>query len=214
MPIPEHGGVGLPTEPEEHPTAPINGHAAWCIAEKGVADSCHALKWQYRPDSWAEVAYAGALGPDEASAAAVARRVAGSVSLTANEPVRLPFRLSGQAAKLYVLETMVGPPSDAAKISWAAGVTLTDGKGGSYGENVRIIVHGVPGRMAKDRPANATVDGHQARRAENSILVWGVRGTRLSIEVNDRPWDPEDFYPDIQWPSDPVNYSTWPVYRQ
>jgi hypothetical protein len=211
VPIPKDRFLGL--DLEERPTAPINGHAAWCLAPKGAAGSCQSLKWQYAPDSWAFVFYAGTLGPDEGSTAAVARRVAESVSLTADVPVRLPFRLSGQAAKLYVLETMVGEPSDTAKKPWAAGLTLTDGKGGSYGANVLITVHGAPDRLDKDGPANTTVDGQQARRDDNSLVVWGVHGTRLSIAVQDRPWNPQDYYGDIQWSHDPADYRSWPVYR-
>lgn len=210
------GALGLPREREGRRTDPVNGGTAECLSDIRVPEgTCSALRWEYAPDAWAQVSYAGSAGPTSEAAAAVARRVAESLSLTAAEPVRLPFTLTGRLAGLRPVSTSIALADDVDPISgtrWDATVDLAVA-GADDQPVVSVGASLEPGDPSgrlddKDGPPTMTLDGHEARLSEDSLLVWGVQGTRLwiwgrsvsvqsydDVEMLDDPTDPMGWVP-------------------
>jgi len=220
------GALGLPMNAVEHPTAPIRGGTAFCLSDPRVAGSCAAIRWRYAPDAWARVSYAGTAGPTPAAAAAVARRVAESVTLTAGEPVRLPFTVSGALSSQRVARTLVSiddPAPDAvgdARMRWSAdlelvpdGVDLSRFDGGrpTLSVSASQLAGDPSGRIERDSPPNTTVDGHPAALSSDHrfVVVFGVNATRVGVGFLDRSGDPIATYADVHViaaPSDPANW--------
>jgi hypothetical protein len=210
-----NGALGLPMDAVSHPTDPINGQPAECLsapvvpeetdipqsrrslaaaakASRPPAQACPAIRWHYAPGAWARVSYAGSAGTTPEAADAVTRRVAESVSLTAGEPVRLPFTLSGASAAMKAAATSVtiyhaGTTGDQGE-RWSASINLVAGTGDLSIEVVRP--NDPSGHIEGDKAApNTTVDGHPAWRQSDggALVVWGISGTRVGVGFEDRP---------------------------
>ncbi|GIF72189.1 hypothetical protein [Asanoa siamensis] len=219
------GALGMPTDPVERPTDAVNGRPAVCLSDPAVSGSCGALRWEYAPEAWARVSYAGSRGHTPAAAAAVVRRVAESVRLTAAEPVRLPFTLTGPTADLHAASTLVRitkpgrPGRDGER--WSAQIILVDDPAeadGSYGE-ARQLVIGVrrttdpSGRTSRDAAPNTMVDDHEARHSGAALVVWNVSGTRVFTEYQNWNADPTSAYADLRVLADPADPAGWRTVR-
>ncbi|MEU8263173.1 hypothetical protein AB0C02_21400 [Micromonospora sp. NPDC048999] len=221
------GALGLPREPVAKPTEPINGGAAECLTDPAVPGSCSAIRWRYAPDAWARVSYAGSAGATPEQAAAVARRVAESVTLTDGEVVRMPFRLKGNLADMTVAQTLVSindTPGGMYGEAWSAtvdlvpaGTTLVQ----QYGYQGLVVdamfVPGDPsGRIERDQKPNTTVNGHpawlQADRA--AVVVWGAGDTRSMAEYSNRDGDALAAYANVELLPDPADPANWPPVHQ
>jgi hypothetical protein len=213
-----NGAPGLPRFPETRPAEPVNGGRAECISEPTVpGGTCTALRWEYAPDAWAQVSYAGSAGPTPAAAAAVTRRVAESVSLVVGDPVRLPFTLSGGLAAREVRGTGVAIPGDltADEDPWEVSLDLApDAPTDPEARDVRVLVAwtpggGTPGSDKYGEP-NTVVDGHQARLDRdqwgNFLMVWGVNGT--TVTIIDAP-DPLAAYAELGLLDEPADPAGW-----
>lgn len=211
------GAIGLPGNAVDRPTRPVNGRRAICLADPHVADSCSAVRWEYAPGAWARVSYSGRLGRTAAEAATVARRVAESVALDAHEPVRLPFRLTGPAASLGVTETAFSTPPGSQAHPWSVIVGLGHSRESRDGDvfvtpAVGISVLQRPasaGKLPQDGPPNASIGAHPARRIPAGLIVWGVNGTRVALDVNDSDLGAEEIYDHLHLVPNPNNYTTW-----
>jgi hypothetical protein len=212
------GALGLPRGAQPRPTDPISGGRAECLSDPDVpGGTCTALRWQYAADAWAQVSYAGA-GSTPQAAAAVARRVAESVSLSAAVPVRLPFTLGGRLAGLSAVRTWVAVSDDADPIDgsrWTAEVDLapdgSDGSDRSVGpaaSDVRVLSSWKPG--AGPGRTNAEVGGRAARLDADSVTVWDARGTSVAILG---VADPVAAFGDLTLVDDPTDPTGWAAVR-
>jgi hypothetical protein len=217
------GALGLPMDAVARPTDPVNGHRAWCLSDPRVPGSCPALRWQYAEGAWARVSYAGSAGPTPERAAAVARRVAESMSLSAGEPVRMPFRIDGPLARMRVAGTTVHvqKPGTTGRLGerWSASLDLVDrdsdltgGDGPRYLDIGALFKQGDPsGRIERDNPPNTTVAGHPAwlQADGRALVVWGVSDTRTSVEYTNRPGSARDAFGHVRLlrhPDDPADW--------
>lgn len=213
------GALGLPRETVRRATDPINGRPAECLSEPAVPGSCAALLWQYAPGAWARVSYSGTAGPTAATAAAVARKVAESVTLTAGEPVRLPFTVTGRTAQLVAVRTMVRFDPDG--LTWHAELELaqdardTPDYRGSAPVSISATRSTDPsGRTEKDDQPNTTIDGHKAALGshERSLTVWGVHGIRMFVMLQPEYHGKDsvrEIYGDTQVVPAPTDPTTW-----
>jgi hypothetical protein len=204
------GALGLPRDWVAHPTDPINGAPAQCLADPLVSGSCSALLWQYAPGAWARVSYAGGQAATAAGAAAVARAVAESVTLTEGDPVRLPFTVSGALASAPVERTLAivyhaghtGPRGEA----WVASATYT----GGLTVEVFFSPADPSGRIDKDSPANTTVGGQPAWLSPDhrELVVWNVFGTRVSLSY-EHDGNPRTAFHDVHVLASSGDPRTW-----
>jgi hypothetical protein len=203
-----------PSKPQEVPAAPVRGRPAVCISYTG---GCSALRWEYLPGAVARVSYAGRAGATPAAAAALVRRVAESVTLTAGEPVRLPFQVDLAAVGLRPALTSfyfrkTGPSSYGKP--WSASLdlsaTLPANRYDFHGVAVNMLSE--PGPIYKDGPVNTRVDGHPASRGHNgneSLAVFNVRGSRLLIDVTTPGKDALALYRAVHPVQHPANPADW-----
>jgi len=210
------GALGLPPFAVSHPTEPVNGQPAECLSPPEAPRSCPAIRWQYAPESWARVSYAGSA----AGADTVARRVAEAVSLTAGEPVRLPFTLSGAPAAMTAARTRVdiyrNGSTGMSGERWSASIDLvSDLQTGGPG---RLSIETMQrpddpsGRTGRDTAPNTTVAGHPAWRQSDgaALVVWGISGTRTVVGFRDQPGDAETTFTDVHVlpsPDDPAHWA-------
>jgi hypothetical protein len=225
------GALGMPLDAVAIPTEPINGRPAECLSDPQVPASCSALQWQYAPGAWARVSYAGSAGKTPAAAATVARKVAESVSLTAGEPVRLPFKLDGRLARLHPARSFVRvyEPGTTGILGerWNASIDLVDkvsdlqesqpGLLRSVSVDVTQRPDDASGRVEKDdlfRP-NTTIDGHQAWQQQDgrALVVWGASNCRIAVEYRNRPGDAKATYADLRLLPKPDNPADWVLVR-
>jgi hypothetical protein len=213
------GALGLPRWAEPRPTDPVQGSAAQCLSDPAVpTGTCTALRWEYAPDAWAQVSYAGSAGPTPETAAAVARRVAESVSLSVAEPVRLPFSLTGRLGGLRPIAVGVAVSDDVDAIDgsrWSASVDLAPVDPADRPVQVRVSwfpAGGTPGSDKYGEP-NTTVDGNPASFDDfygDALLVWEPRGITVSLfDVA----DPVAAYDDVALVDDPFDPAGWVVLR-
>lgn len=216
------GAAGIPMSGAvETPTDPIDGQPAVCLSDAGSPGTCRVIRWLYAPDAWGRVAYRGTSADTAVEVTAIVRRIAESVSLTAGEPLRLPFGLDGSLATMRVAQTIVaiynaGTPGQ----EWSAVAQLTGGSAepaAAEPGNSTVLVtanHAANDLGAdKQESPNTTVDGHPARleRDGNSgrIVVWGANRTRMTVELINRPDDPLAMYRQLRLPAgydDPANW--------
>ena len=217
------GALGLPLLAVSHPTEPVNGQPAECLSAPEAPRSCPAIRWQYAPGSWARVSYAGSVGTAPETADAVARRVAESVSLTAGEPVRLPFTLTGAPAAMKAARTRVDIyQSGSTGINgerWSASIDLvtSDSDLQNSGDPSRLSIETMQrpddpsGRIGRDNAPNTTAAGHPAWRQNDggALVVWGINGTRTVVEYRNHPGDAETMFADVHvlpTPDDPAHW--------
>lgn len=206
------------------PTEPVNGAAADCLTDPKVPGSCSAIRWQYAPDAWARVSYAGSAGATPAQAAAVARRVAESVTLTKDQAVRMPFTLSGKLAGMTVTRTSTQIYSTAGNHGEAWSATVQLGPAGTVvkpADDLQqlglfvdvMLVPGDPSGRIKDRDGqpNTTVNGHPAWRAADgaAVIVFGASGTRSAVGYPDGHGDALAAYADVALLAHPADPSAW-----
>jgi hypothetical protein len=214
------GALGLPYFFEVRRAAPVNGRPAECLSEEGGPDSCAGLRWQYAPDAWAQVSYAGRAGPTPAQRAAVTRRVAESVSLTTGTPVRLPFTVHHELAGLRVTGTgaSVQRPGRVDPVQgtrWTADLDLVDGAGRTISVGVLLVPGDPLSRVERDKDGrirrNTTVDGHPAALLDSGrhLVVWGVNGTRVMVDLSRRPGNARDLYAGVTVLPDPNDVTGW-----
>ncbi|MEV0271773.1 hypothetical protein AB0H43_23585 [Hamadaea sp. NPDC050747] len=218
------GALGLPPAAVAKPTEPVNGGAAECLTDPQVLGSCSAIRWQYAPDAWARVSYAGSAGATPAQAAAVARRVAESVTLTKDQAVRMPFTLTGKLAGMTVTRTstqIYSTPGFHGE-AWSASVQLVPtGTVVKPGENLDPIslsvdvmfVPGDPSGRIKDRDGepNTTVNGHPAWRSADgaAVIVFGASDTRSAVWYPDDHGDATAAYADVALLAHPADPAGW-----
>jgi hypothetical protein len=143
------------------------------------------LAWQYGPDAWAVVDVAGPTpktDPRDASGRATAERVAATARLRLQQPIRLPFRVSGVPANLRPLYTVAYLNHD----GWGAGLSFSDTDGIDPGTGqARELRFGVSGPVPARPSTNTTVDGHPAllttQKGTSTLDVYGVRGSWINI---------------------------------
>ncbi|MEV6967451.1 hypothetical protein AB0M47_20335 [Hamadaea sp. NPDC051192] len=218
------GALGLPRFAVAKPTEPVNGAAAECLTDPKVPGSCPAIRWQYAPDAWARVSYAGSAGATPAQAAAVARRVAESVTLTKDQTVRMPFTLSGKLAGMTVTRTSTQIYSTAGNHGEAWSATVQLAPAGTVVKPTDdllqvglfvdvMLVPGDPSGRIKDRDGqpNTTVNGHPAWRAADgtAVIVFGASGTRSAVGYPDGHGDATAAYADVALLAHPADPSAW-----
>ncbi len=171
------------TLPEETgtPTTPVNGKPARCID-----DPCKGLLIEHSPGRWFSVRFGGA-----GDQAAVTRRVAESVRLDGQEPVKLPFTVAGVPRALKPYEVQV--ETDSPNGPWRVGLAFSDSPDGfdprtSLPRALSIGINPDPSRTGDDKTSgpNTTVDGHPANRTVNDeigdlLQVFDYRGLRVSV---------------------------------
>lgn len=218
------GALGLPREAVAQPTKSVNGGEAQCLTDPYVAGSCSAILWRYAPDGWARVSYAGSAGPTPEQAAAVARRVAESVTVTMRgDRVRLPFGFVGGLAGMTAASSLVNVQH--------AGTTGIHGE--SWTARVELIPHGTAvqpgngpqgllveamfkpgdptGRIERDGAPNTTVHGHPAwlRGDGQALIVWGESNTRATVSFTDGGGDALAAYDQVRLLADPSDPASW-----
>lgn len=203
------GAAGMPMSGAvETPTDPINGRPATCLSDPTSPGTCPAIRWQYAPDAWGRVAYDDTAADTAAEVTAIVRRIAESVSLTAGEPLRLPFGLDGSFATMRAAQTGVAIyNARSSGPEWSAWVQLADGSTDSVVSVMANHAAGDPsGGADKQENPNTTVDGHPARleRDGNSgrLVVWGANQTRMEVESSNHPDDPLTIYRQLRLPTD------------
>ncbi len=221
--LPEHG-LGLPPVGVTlRPTEPVHGRPAECLGDPAVPGSCSGIRWQYAPGAWAQVSYSGSAGRTPAQATVVARRVAESVSLSAAEPVRLPFRLEGRLATLRTGATSVSlhpeRPGDFGE-RWDASIYLVDDEKEMAKPHLerRVVAVGAmqkykdpSGRIPRDPRPNTRADGHPAHLLPGggSLVVWGVNRSRVFVEFTNHPGDARAAYDDLRLLPEPDDPADW-----
>ncbi|MCP2323958.1 hypothetical protein HDA40_002465 [Hamadaea flava] len=218
------GALGLPSSAVAKPTEPVNGGAAECLTDPQVPGSCSAIRWQYAPDAWARVSYAGSAGATPAQAAAVARRVAESVTLTKDQAVRMPFTLTGKLAGMTVTRTSTNIYSTpgfhgeawSADVQLAPAGTVVKPDDDLYQIGLIVDVMFVPGDPSgriKDRDGepNTTVNGHPAWRAADgtAVIVFGASDTRSVVEYPGHHGDATTAYADVVLLAHPADPADW-----
>jgi hypothetical protein len=219
-----NGALGLPLDAVPHATEPINGRPAECLSDPSVPGSCAALRWQYAPGAWARVSYAGSAGQSAAAAAAVARKVAESVSLTSGEPVRMPFTISGKIGSMHPARTLVDIYENGATglngERWFASIELVENEKDLQGSDTlrrSVLVEVIQrpsdpsGRIERDDKPNTTVDGYPAwlRPDGGALVVWGVHKTRADVEYQNRPGNAKAAYTDVHVLPKPDDPAAW-----
>lgn len=207
------GALGLPRDAQPRPTEPVGGGRAECLSDPLVpAGTCNALRWEYAPGVWAQVSYAGSAGPTPEAAAAVARRVAESVTVGAPEPYRLPVRLSGELAEAEPISVGVFVADTAHPLlgnQWSAEVQLSTDHG-----DITVFCEWVAGGFtASDVDANTEVDGNPAvvDDEQSSISVYDVTGTRVAVRGSEGKVLEQ--VADVTVVDDPADPAGWPAVR-
>ena len=217
------GSLGLPTVVVERETDDINGRPAVCLSDPKVRGSCPALRWEYAPRAWARVSYGGSAGPTPEAAAAVARKVAESVRLTAAEPVRLPFTLTGATADRPAARTLVSITKpeyrdDEGEV-WNASICVMNTPAEEQrpdGERRQLCLEARKGvdpgsRLEQDPEPNTTMDGHDVRVTDTDLIVWNVAGTRVVTWYENQAGDLRSAYHDMRMVKDPADPAGWAV---
>lgn len=196
----------------ETPTDPINGRPAVCLSDPAKPGTCPAIRWQYGPDAWARVVYWGTEANTAAEVTAMARRIAESVSLTAGEPLRLPFGLGGGLATmpgtLSVVSIVTSRPPGA---EWSGSLQL--GKPGTDSILVTANHAADDAGADKQQDPNTTVDGYPARHERlgdfRRLVVWGADRNQVSVESPDHPDDPLTIYRQLRLPAPGEQPADW-----
>lgn len=212
------GQVGLSPGATPRAAAPVRGRPAYCLVggnETTIvgAGACTGLRWQYAPGAWAQVSYHSAdPAVTAAQAGRIVRRVAEHATLSAHDPVRVPFRLTGPAARLTVLRSLVdtGSPASAElqltsqPDRWSA--TSPDNSGGV---DVLVEPPGRPADLLSRNPVNTTVDGHpaSAQPGQGSLTVYDVDGAAVWIASTST--DLTATYHQVQVVPRPADPTTW-----
>jgi hypothetical protein len=196
-PLPEITVSVFPGRIEQGPDRPhherfrsapaVNGHrASWVLG--GVP----TLRWEYAPDSYAEVAVSMP-GTDQS---AIARRVAASVRFGQHTPVRLPFRLSSLPTGLRPARTSVevGGP----KHGWDVQVEFSD-EPGSVDPKTRLahslMIHSYVSDYtvgdAKDGSPNTRIHAHPSQQSSTStsaaLAFDDVDGRYVGLDAAGKP---------------------------
>ena len=210
------GGIGIPEVPEGRtlqPAAPVDGGAARCLAPAGSTAPCTALRWEYGPGAYAEVAYAPADGSSPQQVAAVVRHVAETLVIAPDVKVTLPFRVTGPAAALTPVATLVSLRTDP-EFVWSTQLSLSSDPAhwtlyGSTGTTVTIGAERMTGtRFHRDAPPNTTVDHQPANVSPGSLYAYGADHLRTDISAPS-PWDVTDIFRHLVFVADPADRGTW-----
>ncbi|MFD0732055.1 hypothetical protein [Planotetraspora mira] len=169
------------------PATPVNGHYAyWTFAPDENGQSTFELRWQYAPDSWAELAGNGLHG-SSAELTTMAYKIAESVRFGGTRPIALPLHVDGVPGGLTPTtaglnngafdEVSVGlsflePGASILEIS----MIKTDGTIGTGVPDEQGAILGLP------RP-NTKLNGHPAYRTPRFVYVYGVNGFDVSISA-------------------------------
>ena len=214
-------------------TEPINGRDAQCVrdprplatglptsnAVPRPTASCPTIQWQYAPDAWARASYAAPAGTTVEQANAQIRELAESVSLAADDPVRLPFTISGGRPGQVIARTLVSTGGGRSGL-WYGGVSFVDTPADLERtlftgpqinvEAYRVDPNGDPGHLALS-PPNSTVDGHPAWRPDDgrSVLVFLEPDLRVMFEYFERPGDATTAVSTVHLTPTPDAVATW-----
>ncbi|MFC0552241.1 hypothetical protein ACFFHJ_15240 [Planotetraspora thailandica] len=162
------------------PAPPVNGHDAyWTFAPDENGQSTFELRWQYAPDSWAELTATGLHG-SSAELTTTAYKIAESVTFGGTRPVALPLHVDGVPGGLTptatgLENTAFGEVSADLAFLEAGGsnlmitITKSDGVIGTGVPNAQGVIPGLP------RP-NTKLDGHLAFQKPGLVHVYGVNG--------------------------------------
>ncbi len=168
----------------------------WSGLAAGRTSTELRLRWRYRPDSWAVLAFTGPSGADNL---ATALRIATGTDFDRAVPVRLPITAPGlpRALPLRAVDVHDPGPTD----QWA--VTLTYATADrpldpnapypSLVVDAQAMNDALRSEMADPGSgADATVDGHPARRDvqqepgdayADQLQLWNVDGLRVAVDV-------------------------------
>jgi hypothetical protein len=187
-PILPHLPGGVPGK--RIPAAPINGHSAyWIFEPKESGQSSFELRWQYAPNSWADLVGNGLHG-SSAELTRMAYKIAESATFGGTRPIAMPLHVDGVPGGLTPKRTVlnkgafgevsaslgfiVASPSDFLGID----ITRSDGTIGT----------GVPGKpgapiLGRPRP-NTKLDGYPAYQTPSLVYVYGVNGFDVHISAS------------------------------
>jgi hypothetical protein len=207
------GSAGLSPGATPVATAPVHGAKAYCLVGGDEAGSppatCSALRWQYAPGAWAVVSYHSAdKAVTDQQTAAIVRRVAENASLTAHDPVRMPFRLTGAASRLTPVRSLVddgSPGSTELELSsqpdrWSMWNSDTAGA-----VDIGLELQARPTDQLENNPINNTVDGHPACVRSGSLVLYDLSGASAWFQSD----DPTATYHQTQLVPHPTDRTTW-----
>lgn len=209
------GAVGLSPGATPVATAPVRGSSAYCLVGGNETlaaggSQCSALRWRYADGGWAQVSYHSAdRSVTAAQTAAIVRRVAENATLTANDPVRVPFRLTGAAAGLTVMSSLVdsgSPGSAELQLTSQPGAWHWFSPVNSGGVDISVELPGRPADLLSKNPINSTVDGHPASDESDSLTVYDVNGASVWLGGNG---DLAATYHQVHVVANPANPGTW-----
>ncbi|MEU5942429.1 hypothetical protein ABZ807_25355 [Micromonospora sp. NPDC047548] len=131
VPVARGGSAGL------EPAEPVNGRTArWNTLASDPRGA--ALRWEYAPDTWAELTVQGA--SEGSDPRALARRIALDVRYGVQAPVRLPVHFASFPASLKPMAYVVGTAADG---TWNVDVSYGAGRRTKYGD-WPLTVHVMP----------------------------------------------------------------------
>jgi hypothetical protein len=173
------------------PAASINGHRAyWIIKPNPSGQSSFKLRWQYAPNSWADLE-GGELPGDSAELTKMAYKIAKSATFGSSRPIAMPLHVGGVPAGLSPDRTLLNNGAYGgvnASLDYFAGgptsylfisVTKSDGTAGTGGASK----HGPPSKRIS--PPNMKLRGYAAYyRAPGLLNVYGVNGFDVEITAS------------------------------
>ncbi|GAB3958971.1 hypothetical protein GCM10029978_005070 [Actinoallomurus acanthiterrae] len=172
------------------PAASINGHSAyWIYKPSPSGQSSFELRWQYAPNSWADL-QGDELRGSSAELTRTAYRIAKSAKFGDNRPIEMPLHIGGVPGGLSPDRTVLnngahgelgaivgynsGGPSSDLQIS-------IDKSNGTIG----TAVPGGPGKAMKGLPRpNTKLKGHPAYRTPSLLYVYGDNGFDVEITAS------------------------------
>jgi hypothetical protein len=169
--------------------APINGHRAyWIFKPNPSGQSSFKLRWQYAPNSWADLEGDGLHGGSTALTR-TAYKIAKSATFGGGRPIAMPLHVGGVPGGLSPDRTVlnngaygqvsaiVGYFAGGQDSALSIGIATSDGSVGTTPSK--------PGAPSKGRPLpNTKLRGYPAYQAPGVVYVYGVNGFDVQIEAS------------------------------
>jgi hypothetical protein len=172
------------------PAAPINGHPAyWIFKPNPSGQSSFELRWQYAPNSWANLE-GDELQGDSAELTRMAYKIANSAKFGGARPIAMPLHVDGVPGGLSPDRTVLNNGAfgevsailgyDVGGPSSNLGISVTKSNG-TIGTGVPSRPGGpIPGRP---RP-NTKLRGYPAYQTPGLVYVYGVNGFDVQISAS------------------------------
>lgn len=172
------------------PAAPINGHPAyWIFKPNPSGQSSFKLRWQYAPNSWADLEGVQMQG-DSAELTRTAHKIAAAAGFGSNRPIGMPLHVNGVPGGLSPDRTGLNNGAFgevSASLGYDAGGPSSNLQIGVTKSNGTIGT-GVPSRpggpiIGRPRP-NMKLRGYPAYGTPSMVYVYGVKGFDVQISAS------------------------------